>query len=373
MDRVYDLIIIGAGAAGLFCAAEFDGDCCILEKNGEAARKIYATGNGRCNFLNSEAEPSCYNNTDFVAKAMEIVCTDDLIYEFERFGIIAKDEEDGSGRLYPRSEEATSIAHALIKAARGAEIRYNFEVKSAEKKAGAFIVYSTEGEALRSRRLLIASGGKAGIQFGSDGRGYKLAEAFGHSIVKPVPALVPMLCEEDLTPIAGVRCEAMINLIRHSKDRDEILAFEYFGEVQFTKSAISGICVMDLSREIRLEEGLSYTLTVNPLWEYEPGERKKLLEDFPLEYLIPAKLAAYMPDGEPMSFNIIATKGWRDAQTSSGGVDVSEVDPQSMESKLVPGLYFAGELLDVDGCCGGYNLGWAFTSAMIAAEALSGI
>lgn len=367
MDKIYDLAIIGAGASGLFCAAEFGGSCCILEKNGEAAKKIYATGNGRCNFLNSEAEPSCYNRPEFVEKVMSKLSVDDIIYEFENMGIIAKDEEDGSGRLYPRSEEAASVAHALIKAASAADMKFGFDARTAEKKNGVFVVRSADGEEVKATKLLIASGGKAGIQFGSDGSGHKLAAAFGHHIIKPVPALVPMCCEEDLSSIAGVRTEAMINLIRHSRERDEILAFEYYGEVQFTKSAISGICVMDLSREIRLEDGVSYTLTVNPLWDYGADERSSLLETFPLEYLIPSKLAAYMPSGEPMSFHITGTKGWPDAQVTSGGVDVGEVDPDTMESKLVPGLYFAGEVLDVDGYCGGYNLSWAFMSAMLAA------
>ncbi len=370
MKKVYDLIIIGAGAAGLFCASGFEGDCLILEKNAEAAKKIYATGNGRCNFLNSEANPSCYNNPEFVETVLQNACIDDLLYSFENLGVIAKEEDDG--RMYPRSEEASTIAEALIKGAQASDIEYGFEVKSASKESDIFIVESVDGRIAKAKNLLIATGGKAGIQFGSDGKGLKLAESFGHHIIKPVPALVPMTCEEDLSELAGVRCDAMINLIRHSSGRDEILAFEYFGEVQFTKTAISGICVMDLSREIRLEEGVSYKLSVNPLWDYSEEDRKELLAEFPLEYLVPRKLANYMkkrPCGieKSLSFNITGTKGWPDAQTTSGGVDVKEINPNTMESTLVPGLYFAGEVIDVDGFCGGYNLTWAFSSALVAA------
>ncbi len=368
MSKIYDLTIIGAGAAGLFTAANFDGDCCIVEKNKEAAKKIYATGNGRCNFLNAELDPSCYNNPDFVANAISTVTLDDLLYAFESFGIVAREDDDG--RMYPRSNEAATVAKALIKAASHADFKYEFDVKDAVKEDNLFVVTSTDGQVVKSRKLLIATGGKAGIQFGSDGRGYKLAQAFGHNIVKPVPALVPMICSEDISSIAGVRCEAMINLVKHTKQRDEILAFEYFGEVQFTKNAISGICVMDLSRGIRLEDGVSYTLTVNPLWDYGEEERKELLAQIPLENLIPAKLAEYMKDGNPVSFNITGTKGWPDAQTTAGGIDVNEINPDNMESLLVPGLYFAGELIDVDGYCGGYNLTWAFTSAMLVARDL---
>jgi len=185
-----------------------------------------------------------------------------------------------------------------------------------------------------------------------------------------------MLCEEDITPIAGVRCDAMINLVRHSEGRDEILAFDYFGEVQFTKNAISGICVMDLSREIRLDEGISYTLSVNPLWDYSEEDRKALLAEFPLEHLVPGKLADYMKKRscgieKALKFAITGTKGWPDAQTTSGGVCVDEINPDTMESKLIPGLFFAGEVIDVDGFCGGYNLTWAFSSALTCASYLN--
>ena len=368
MNKIYDLTIIGAGAAGLFCAANYSGDCCILEKNSEAAKKIYATGNGRCNFLNAEADASCYNNPDFVDMVFSYCPVDDLLYTFEELGVVAREEDEG--RMYPRSNEASTIAHALIDAASHADIKYGFEVKEADKINDIFVVTSVDGEVVKSKKLLIATGGKAGIQFGSDGRGFKIAQSFGHVVNKPVPALVPMTCEEDISSIAGVRCDAMINLVKHSAGRDEILAFEYFGEVQFTKSAISGICVMDLSRGIRLEEGVSYTLTVNPLWDYGPDERKELLENIPLKNLVPAKLADYMKNGEPMTFTITGTKGWPDAQATAGGVEVTEISPENMESLLIPGLYFAGEVVDVDGYCGGFNLTWAFASALLVARDL---
>ncbi|MDO5441178.1 MAG: aminoacetone oxidase family FAD-binding enzyme [Bacillota bacterium] len=369
MDKVYDLTIIGAGAAGLFNAASYEGSCCILEKNSEAAKKIYATGNGRCNYLNVEADSSCYNNPDFVEAVFEMVSPDDLYWEFTNIGVIGSEEENG--RMYPRSNEAKTIARALINAASNADIKYNFEVKSAKKEEDIFIVESTGGQIVRSLNLLIATGGKAGIQFGSDGRGLKIAQSFGHNIIKPIPALAPMTCSEDISSLAGVRVEAMINLIKHSENRDEIIAFEYFGEVQFTKDAISGICVMDLARNIKLEEGVKYTLTVNPFWDYEKSELEDLLKDYPLENLIPEKLANYMKQGKNLSFTITGTKGWPDAQTTAGGVDVNEINVDTMESKLVPGLYFAGEVIDVDGYCGGFNLTWAFASALIAARSIN--
>lgn len=369
MEKVYDLTIIGAGAAGLFSAANYDGSCCIVEKNAEAAKKIYATGNGCCNFLNVEADSSCYNNPNFVEEVFEMVSPDDLFWEFTSIGVMGNEEENG--RMYPRSNEAKSIARSLIKAASQADIKYNFEVKSASKENDIFVVESTSGEVVKSLNLLITTGGKAGIQFGSDGKGLKLAQGFGHNVIKPIPALVPMTCKEDITSLAGVRCEAMINLIKHSGERDEILAFEYFGEVQFTKDSISGICVMDLSRNIKLEDGVTYTLTINPFWDFDKSELDTLFRDYPLENLIPEKLANYMHKGNSLSFTITGTKGWPDAQTTAGGVDVNEINVETMESLIVPGLYFAGEVIDVDGYCGGYNLTWAFASALIAARAIN--
>ncbi|MBR5926722.1 MAG: NAD(P)/FAD-dependent oxidoreductase, partial [Firmicutes bacterium] len=236
-------------------------------------------------------------------------------------------------------------------------------------------VKSADGRSVRSRRLLITGGGKAGIQFGSDGSAMKLAQGFGHSVVKPIPALVPMTVNEDISEMAGVRCEALISLTKKTDSKTEILAFNYFGEVQFTKDAVSGICVMDLSRNIRFDNNAVYTLTVDPLWDYEGEERRILLETMPLENLVPLKLAKYMQQHlkdrmEPLKFTVTGTKGWPDAQVTAGGVELSEVNPCTMESKLVPGLYFAGEVLNVDGPCGGYNLSFAFASGMLAADAI---
>ena len=381
MKDIYDLTIIGAGAAGLFASAEFctfmalanPRTCCVLEKNSEPAKKIYATGNGRCNFLNSEIDPSFYNDEDFVSAVLSFVGTDDILNLFEILGVVATEEEDG--RMYPRSKEAAAIARALVRGSENAEIIYGFDAREASCENGIFTVKSADGRAVKSRRLLITGGGKAGIQFGSDGSAMKLAQGFGHSVVKPIPALVPMTVNEDISEIAGVRCEALISLTKKTDSKTEVLAFNYFGEVQFTKDAVSGICVMDLSRNIRFDNNAVYTLTVDPLWDYDGEERRLLLETMPLENLVPLKLARYMQQHlkdkmQPLKFTVTGTKGWPDAQVTAGGVELSEVNPATMESKLVPGLYFAGEVINVDGPCGGYNLSFAFASGMLAADAI---
>ncbi len=380
MNKIYDLTIIGAGAAGLFASNEYLKTCrvhrkkpslAIVEKNDEAAKKIYATGNGRCNFLNADASEDVYNDPEYVGKIFSEVYIDDLLDEFSDLGILPTEEDDG--RMYPRSKEAASIAHALIGGAQGADFYYGFEVTEASKEDDIFIVRSRDGKEIRSKKLMIATGGKAGIKFGSDGMGFKLAKAFGHTVIKPVPALVPMTTDADLAPIAGVRTEAMINLVSDDNGKKSILAFEYFGEVQFTKDAISGICIMDLSRWIRLGDGITYTLSVDPLWDFEKEDKKVIIQAFPLEYLVPAKLAAYMhehmQDDCTLKFNITGTKGWPDAQVTSGGVATAEINPLTMESTKVPGLYFAGEVIDVDGPCGGYNLSFVFASAYLAGSA----
>lgn len=382
MKDIYDLTIIGAGAAGLFASAEFctfmalanPRTCCILEKNSEPAKKIYATGNGRCNFLNSEIDSSFYNDEDFVSVVLSLIGIDDILNLFEILGIVASEEDDG--RMYPRSKEAAAVARALVSGSENAEIIYDFDAREASCEDGIFTVKSADGRSVKSRRLLIAGGGKAGIQFGSDGSALKLAQGFGHSVVKPIPALVPMTVNEDISEIAGVRCEALLSLTKKTDSKTEVLAFNYFGEVQFTKDAVSGICVMDLSRNIRFDDNAVYTLTVDPLWDYEGEERRTLLDSMPLENLIPLKLAKYMQKHcgkdltKPLKFTVTGTKGWPDAQVTAGGVELSEVNPYTMESKLVPGLYFAGEVLNVDGPCGGYNLSFAFASGMLAADAI---
>ena len=380
--KEYDVLIIGAGASGLAAAAaalEKGFTTAVLERNGIPGRKIYATGNGRCNYSNQDAPHS-----------------EEVVDRLRKLAGIEPAVEEG--RIYPRSMEAATVAEALEAAASGADMFLNAKAVSAEKDGGVFKVAAEDGRTFSARRLILACGGKAGIQYGCYGDGYKLAKAFGHSVVRPIPALDAMVCTEDLEALHGVRAAAVAKLIKETgvtcggevcsiyagaaggHTGPAVIASEA-GEVQITRNGISGICVMDLSRHLRLEAGTSYTLSLDFLPDMSVREMDALLPErqrsfgIGLKGLLPEKLAAYLEEPgkgrspKDLRFAVTGTRGWKTAQVTCGGVPLSEVDPDTFESVICKGLYICGELLDYDGPCGGYNLNWAFWTGLAAGGA----
>lgn len=406
-DKIYDIAILGAGAAGLMAAiaARRTGACiAVLEKNEYAGRKLYATGNGRCNVLNRTAVPEDYRSGDgdAAAFAAEVFAQCGPAQLLSIFGSLGLDTvEEGEGRLYPRSLQAVSVVRALERGAFGkipdcgdsAELICGFEAKEARRDPdGSFCVTAADGRVVQARQLLIASGGKAGIQYGCDGRGLKIAESLGHRIVRPIPALTGFVCEETdvLEKLAGVRVRGTVGLYAQQTGGAPVLLSKDTGEIQFNKDSVSGICVMNVSGYYRRRGGEKFFLSLDVLPELDETalaekltQRKASLGDYFLDALLPEKLAAAVmelaeKEGQTpgsiarllktLSFTPVASKGWKDAHTTSGGIALDEIDPGTMGSKLVPGLYAAGEALDVDGPCGGYSLTWAFASGWIAGQ-----
>ena len=406
-EKVYDIAILGAGASGMMSAiaARCSGSApsiAVPEKNDKAGRKLYATGNGRCNLLNRTAVPGDYRSGEgnapaFAADVFAQCGPAQLRKVFERLGLDTV-EEDG-GRLYPRSLQAASVVRALERGAFGcgpgdpAELICGFEAKEARKDPdGSFRVTAADGRCIKARRLLIAAGGKAGIQYGCDGRGLKIAESLGHRIVRPIPALTGFVCEETdlLEKLAGVRVRGTVRLNAQEKGGGPVLLSEDTGEVQFNRDSVSGICVMNVSGFYRRrgEEKFSLQLDFMPeidetTLEEKLTARRERLGDYFLDALLPEKLAAAVmelatPEGQTpgsvarllkgLILSPAASRGWKDAHTTSGGIALDEIDPKTLESKRVPGLYAAGEALDVDGPCGGYSLTWAFASGWIAGQ-----
>ena len=367
----YDVLIIGAGASGLAAAAaalERGLKTAILERNDAPARKLRATGNGRCN----------YSNTDASGSALVV----DRLRQLA--GIEPAEEE---GRIYPRSFEASSVAEALADVVSDADLILNARAVSAEKNEDIFTVRTEDGRSFASRALILACGGKAGIQYGCYGDGYKIAGAFGHSVERPIPALDAMVCAEGTESLHGVRVRAKATLSREGgKDlqgepvRQDALPVSEEGEVQFTRNGISGICVMDLSRYLKLEAGSTFTLSLDLFPEKTEEELEELLArrrrifGAGLKGLVPEKLAEYIEEPEKdrsakdLRFTITGTRGWKTAQVTRGGVLLSQVDPRTFESVICKGLYITGELLDYDGPCGGFNLNWAFLTGLAAGE-----
>ena len=296
--------------------------------------------------------------------------------------------------MYPYSEEAGEVSALLTETARdlNVEIMTSCQITRVAPAAEGGFILVTEGKegtfGIRCSKLLIAMGGKSYSAFGTTGDGYSIARKLGHTVTRLAPSLVPVEVKEDLAPLAGVRAKAKVSLLHCGN-----LVAEEEGEVQFNKDSLSGICIMNLSRllvlnpEKSFEEAFSeYELCLDLVPEYESAEVKKVLELKPADHLLRGlvrkKLAGYIleraEDAESaaallkdLRFTVSGTKGWNDAQVTRGGVELDEVKEDTMESKLVNGLYFAGEVLDYDGPCGGWNLHYAWQTGLRAGSAMA--
>ncbi len=388
----FDLVIAGGGAAGLAAAAEagllakssptgFSPRVALIEKKDVPGKKLSATGNGRCNLSNA-------------------ACTDreDVDSFFNCLGLLTRTDE--AGRMYPYSEEAAEVSALLTETARSlnTEIITGCQISRVVPAAeGGFLLEVNQGAdsfGIRCSKLLLAMGGKSYSAFGTTGDGYGMARRLGHTVTRLAPSLVPVQVTEDLSPLAGVRVKARVSLLRCG----EVIDSEE-GEVQFNKDCISGICIMNLSRLLVLnpekpfaEAFAEYELVLDLVPELEEENLAEYLKKKPeeqmLQGLVRKKLAAYILEraaeaGEcaelcptvsnllkNLRFTVSGTKGWNDAQVTRGGVVLDEVNDQTMESRLVPGLYFAGEILDYDGPCGGWNLHFAWQTGLKAARAM---
>lgn len=395
--------VIGGGPAGLTAAAAAAGNgmqTVLLEHGERVGKKLLQTGNGKCNYTNLSLTPAAYHcgEQDFPMQALREFGPDDTVRWFRSLGI--EPLVKPGGYVYPRSAQASSILNALRAecAAKGVRIVTACTVKEIRrKKEGGFRIL-TDRELFTADRLILACGSKAAPATGSDGSGYELAEKAGHRIVTPLPALCSLYCAEKefFKAAAGVRAAAEVRLLLEEKEagREE-------GEVQLTNYGVSGIPVFQLSRTASraLHVGRKTSVSLNFLPEYEnPGlflkERIAARDYGSLESLgngllnknlwgALLRLAGLKPGADPVKlsdeelrqltaqltgaeFRVIRAAGFDQAQCCTGGVDVRDVDPLTMESLLVPGLRFAGEILDVDGICGGYNLQWCWTSGKLS-------
>lgn len=395
--------IIGGGASGMMAAvsaAEIipGKEIGVFEKNDRFGRKILATGNGKCNFSNRNCSYKEYmgQNPLFAQKALEAMGPQETVLFFEKLGIFTR--EDVQGRLYPYSEQALSVKEAFEGMLKALNVRciLGRAVTKIEKIGKGFGITLIDEDYYEAESLIIATGGKAGSQFGATGDGYRIAKDFGHTLISPKPALVQMNTSDiHFKTLKGVRAKGGVTLIQGGK----ILAYEK-GEIQFTETGLSGICVFDLSRYLEMGTNEAYVeidlfpdFTREMLLEkliqrsnyLRNREVKTFLEGMVHKKLIPAYLNRWNIDKAlPLDvlyfedFNKLAgilkswkvpitgTKGWQDAQITVGGIHVDEVNGETMASKLTPGLYFAGEILDIDGRCGGWNLQWAWSSGYLA-------
>ena len=412
MKTSYDIAIIGGGASGLAAAITArrnapEMSVAVFEKKEVTGRKLSATGNGRCNLSNIKCE--------FI---------DQVIDFFMSVGVsVRKDEE---GRLYPYSEDAKDVTEILTACARGegADILLNSGISRMEADPeGGFLLFVGENSgggvgggvencrttAVRARKVLIATGGKSYASMGTTGDGYIFARKLGHTVTKLVPGLTAVEVTEDLADLKGARCKALVTLY---KDGGQV--FSEKGEVQMRADSISGICVMNMSRFIKVEAGESlqdamarYVVSVNLVPDFGTAEIIKvvkqrlllkgltvsealktlvrgslacrILSNAGVDGDVPAlsiafddaKVLAIVNGMRGMRFGIRGVKGWNEAQITIGGVSLEEINPVTMESKLVPGLFFSGEVTDFDGPCGGYNLHNAWITGMLAGSGMT--
>ncbi len=396
--------IIGGGASGLMSAiisCNGKNEVTIYEKNNKCGKKILITGNGRCNYFNDDFTINHYETTN--KKLLEPIITSDnkdkVLSFFESLGVVPKIR---NGYYYPFSNQATTIKNALLKEAelKGIEIICNSEVVNIEKK-DKFIVECTDQE-YECDKLVISMGSKAYPKTGSDGLGYELLKKLGHSIVEPLPALVGLTSNfKYLKEVDGVRTDVYMELF----EDNNFLAAES-GELQFTKYGISGICTFNLSNYVTrgLYEGRKEVIKINLVpfidtlvtpWmdNYSKNNPRKnlteLLEGFLNYKIVNAILKVTNLKGDrfykdlsneeklllcknlrSLKIEITGTKSFDDSQICNGGVNLEEIDPKTMESKIVKDLYITGELLDINGNCGGYNLTVCWISAILAGRSI---
>ena len=401
------VIVVGGGAAGIMAAItarRLGAEVTILERNPRIGKKILATGNGRCNFTNINTDITYYHgkNPKFAYSALTSFTAEDTINFFNKLGIQHKVEN--LGKVFPMSDQASSIIDVLLYELNelGVNIVCDAYVENIIKKNDKFKVILKSGEVYSGDRVILTTGGKAMPSSGSDGNGYDLALKLGHTVTEIFPALVQLMLEGSFfNRIDGVKFVGTAEIILNNKS-----VVKDRGDILFASYGVSGPPIFQISRKAGelLNEGKEVYLKINILDVFSREELQKLINkrfqvgskkpvDFSLvglinKRLIPVVLAeAGMDDiKRPVShlsagereriidilndwrFKVRGTKSWQSAQVTAGGVSTHEIHQHTMESKLVKGLFFAGEIIDIDGQCGGFNLQWAWSSGYVAGQ-----
>lgn len=403
---MYDVIIIGAGASGLMAAAvaaSKGARVALLEHKDDIGKKILATGNGRCNFTNTDMSVNKFHGSKALIKnGLSQFNYSDTIRFFKGLGIPAY---DNAGYIYPNSRQAASVVAAfrmeLMRLHVDVKTGINItDIKPADDRTGYCI--QTDKGSFKSKRLIIACGLTASPKLGSDGSLFRQIEALGHHIQKPLPALCGFSCDGlNFKKITGVRCDATVASVI-----DGQMTEQNTGELQLADYGISGIPVFQISSLMSraLNKGQKVEVIIDFLPAFSDDElngyikdrsitttdnrslnemlngllnNKLLLELIHKSGVSPDKKGRLLTDDDCKSLtrsikhtavSVKKPRGLEFAQVCAGGIYTKEIDVRTLESKIHPGLYFCGELLDVDGICGGYNLQWAWTSGYIAGE-----
>ena len=392
--------IIGGGAAGMaaaLAASEYDTQVVLMERQARLGKKLSATGNGRCNLSNLHASSGGYNGDDpaFSQYAISRFSPEETLQWFSDLGLYTVAEP--SGRVYPYSDQANSVVDVLRFALDRPNIQVltDFEVLKIKKEGDRFSVTSKD-QTLEFDRLIIACGGLAGTKLGGTMAGYKFLRGFGHKCTKLRPALVQVKTSwPGVSALKGVRANCRATILCNGK-----LHRESVGEIQFTEFGLSGPVMFEISRDA-CQGGGEWECKLDFLPDLPAGKLMRPLmarrnsnlcaEDLftgilhnrlgrvlikeagiranlPVSALYDDQLKELISLTKGFTVRLTEPLGMDAAQVTAGGIVTNEFDPMTMESKLVPGLYACGEVLDVDGDCGGYNLQWAWSSGRLAGE-----
>ena len=389
-----DICVIGGGPAGVFAcffAANENNKVTLIERNEDVLRKLLLTGNGKCNYSNSDLKSEFYNfGKDHPYSTLIEEFDSEKLEEF--FMDRGMPTYAKNNCKYPRSERAETVKNVLSEmlAEKKVEVITGRKVVSAEKRQGThFVLKFEDGGKIECKKLIIATGGKAYPSTGSDGGGYRLARALGHTVTFTYPVLTRLFTDDKaVKDMAGVRFKAKVSAVVEG----EVISSEE-GELQFTENGLSGICIYNLSRYLSkpIEDGLNCNVVV----DFMPEMAKESM-DYYIEKLIQKNkdwrgllanifgektagliykrivseangatgkdLISHFTNGiKNYKIKISGHDSFNNAQVTKGGVSIDEVD-ENMASKICSGLFFAGEVLDADGKCGGYNLHFAFAS-----------
>lgn len=412
-NEVFDTIVAGGGASGLTAAIFAARNGCkvlVLEQKDKLCKKIYATGNGKCNFTNKIWQAACFrgNNAPLAEPVLRSFSLEDTLTFFKEIGVYPKER---NGYYYPASEQAASVAESLVREAKrlgvecltGVKVSRVYKEQKGTDKGVEYFMAETDTGIYRAKSMVLATGGKASPAHGSDGSGYPFAKSFGHTVIPPLPAIVQLKAEgKFFKTLAGVRTDGRITLHIGKETYSEE------GELLFAAYGLSGIPVMQVSRyasvalfekkHVTAELDLFPALTETELAEEIARRFRRTQENTAEEALaglcnhklnfVMLQLCGLEPTKKAGSYGkkeaaalaekikrftvkITDTNGYEQAQACTGGVPLTELT-ESMESKLVPGLFITGELADIDGTCGGYNLQWAWSSGAAAGKKIGG-
>lgn len=405
------IIVIGGGASGLLAAiyaAKAGNKVTLIEKNKTLGKKILITGNGKCNYWNSDQSLNHYhtNNKEILKQILTKDNQNEVLNFFSNIGIIPKIKD---GYYYPYSNQATSIQTALIKEAElcGVEIITETEILNIIKENNYFLI-KTNNKIFKGDKVILSTGSKACSKTGSDGIGYELAKSFGHSIIEPLPALVQLKANESfLKEWHGIRSDVKVSLI----ENNNTIASQV-GEIQLTDYGISGICIFSLSGQVSrgLYQNKKEQISINFLYPFNINSKEdfvtwmnernnvvlnrsisdlldgilnyklinlilklsKIKRESNWKYLTLKEKLLLGNNLTNFILDITSTKSFDFAQTCTGGIPLTEINSNTMESNITKGLYLTGELLDTDGDCGGYNLTFAWITGYIAGSSIKG-